>query len=96
MKEIFNNLAFRSTLVYLSITKKHFGFLVRPKEQKDFCLSVKLSLKVEFELQSAPFSVPHTFFSLFTVVVPLPHQYHFFSCFLSLFFCIFNKVDIQF
>ena len=40
LKEIFNNLAFKSTLVYQSITK-NIGFVVRLKEQKDFCLSVK-------------------------------------------------------
>ena len=69
----FTNLAFKSTLVNLSITKSIFGFLVRPKEQKENLVS----LKVDFVLQSAPFSVPRTFlFPLGTVVVPLPHQYH--------------------
>ena len=82
MKEIFNNLAFRSTLVYLSITKKHFWPFSQTQRTKRFLfVSETLSLKVEFVMQSAP----QTFFSLFTVVVPLPHQYHFlavsFLCF---------------
>ena len=78
MKEIFNILAFRSTLVYLSITKKHFWLFSQTQRTKRFLfVSETLSLKVEFVLQSAPFSVPHTFFSLFIAIVPLPHQYHF-------------------
>ena len=63
MKEIFNNLAFRSTLVYLSITKKHFWLFSQTQRTKRFLfVSETLSLKVEFVRQSAPFSVPHTFF----------------------------------
>ena len=78
MKEISNNLAFRSTLVCLSITKKHFWLCSQTQRTKKILfVSETFSLKVEFVLQSAPFSVPHTSFSLLTVVVPLPHQYHF-------------------
>ena len=80
MKEIFNNLAFRYTLVYLSITKRHFWLFSQNQRTKIFLfVSETLSLKVEFVMQSASLSVPHTFFSLFTVVVPLPHQYRFFA-----------------
>ena len=94
MKEFFfNNLAFKSTLANLSITKSIFGFLVRPKEQKENLLS----LKVDFALQSAPFSVPRTFlFPLDTVVVPLPNQYHLLAVSFLCFSALFNKVDIQF
>ena len=89
----FNNLAFKSTLVNLSITKSTFGFLVRPKEQKENLVS----LKVDFVLQSAPFSVPRTFlFPLGTVVVPLPDQYHLLAVSFLCFSALFNKVDIQF
>ena len=63
MKEIFNNLAFRSTLVCLSITKKHFWLCSQTQRtKKNLFVSETLSLKVEFVLQSAPFSVPHIFF----------------------------------
>ena len=87
MKEFFfNNLAFKSTLVNLSITKSIFGFLVRPKEQKENLASLKV-----------PFSVPRTFlFPLGTVVVPLPHQYHLLAVSFLCFSALFNKVDIQF
>ena len=67
MKEIFNNIAFRSTLVCLSITKKHFWLCSQTQRTKKFLfVSETLSLKVEFVLQSAPFSVPHTFFTLYS------------------------------
>ena len=36
MKEIFNNLAFRSTLVCLSITKKHFWLCSQTQRTKKF------------------------------------------------------------
>ena len=63
MKEIFNNLAFRSTLVYLSITKRHFWLFSQNQRTKIFLfVSETLSLKVEFVMQSASLSVPHTFF----------------------------------
>ena len=63
MKEIFYNLAFRSTLVCLSITKKHFWLCSQTQRTKKFLfVSETLSLKVEFVLQSAPFSVPPFFF----------------------------------
>ena len=63
MKEIFNNLAFRSTLVYLSITKRHFWLFSQNQRTKIFLfVSETLSLKVEFVMQSASLSVPLTFF----------------------------------
>ena len=69
MKEIFNNLAFRSTLVCLSITKKHFWLCSQTQRTKKilFVSETQLSLKVEFVLQSAPFSSSsHFFFTLYS------------------------------
>ena len=87
MKEIFNNLAFRSTLVCLSITKKHFWLCSQTQRTKQFLfVSETLSLKVEFVLQSAPFSVPHTFFHSLQLSC-LFHINIIFCRFLSLFFC---------
>ena len=86
MKEIFNNLAFRSTLVYLSITKKHFWLYSQTQRTKIFLfVRETLSLKVEFVLQSAPFSVPHVFFTLYSFRASST-SISFFSRFLSLFF----------
>ena len=79
MKDIFNNLAFKSTIMVSTYHKNAFlAFQSDPKNKKVFvCQRNLVSLKVEFVLQSAPFSVPHTFSPFFTVVVPLARQYNF-------------------
>ena len=100
MKEIFNNLAFKSTLVYQSITKNIVGFLVRLKEQKDFCLSVKPCISQSWICTCTAvgsFSFSSSLFSLFQYSCSASStSVSFFSHFLSLFFWIFNKVNIQF
>ena len=75
MKEIFNNLAFESTLVYQSITKKHCWLFSQTQGTKRF-LFVSISESWICTAVSPFFSSPH-FFSLFTVLVHLPHQHHF-------------------
>ena len=80
-------------LWYIKVSQKNIvGFLVRLKEQKDFCLSVKPCI-----WKSAPLSVPHIFFSFFQYSCSASStSVSFFSHYLSLFFWMFNKVNIQF
>ena len=86
MKEIFNNPAFT---IYFGISKyhkKHFWLFSQTQRTKRFLfVSETLSLKVEFVLQSAPFSVPHTFFHSVQCRASST-SISFFSHFLSLFF----------
>ena len=96
MKEIFNNLAFESTLVYQSITKKHCWLFSQTQRTKRFLFVSetlylwKLNLPV-----SSFFSFSHFFFHSLQFLC-LFHINIIFSHFLSLFFWIFNKINIQF
>ena len=89
-------------LWYIKVSQKNIiGFVVRLKEQKDFWLSVKPCISESWictctAVSSFSFSSSH-FFSLFQYSCSASStSVSFFSHFLSLFFWIFNKVNIQF
>ena len=88
-------------LWYIKVSQKNIvGFLVRLKEQKDFCLSVKPCISESWictcTAVSSSFSSSH-FFSLFQYSCSASStSVSFFSHFLSLFSWIFNKVNVQF
>ena len=96
-RSLINNLAFNSTLVYQSITKKHCWLFIQTQRTKRFLfVSETLYLwKLNLYYSQLLFQFPTLFFTLYSCCASSTSR-SFFSHFLSLFFWIFNKVDIQF
>ena len=97
MKEIFNNLAFESTLVYQSITIKHCWLFSQTQRTKRFLFVIETLYlgKLNLYCSQPLFQFLSLFFTLYSCCASST-SISFFSHFLSLFFWIFNKVNIQF